>query len=295
MSELTQTVMRFKRTGAGFEEVEKRACMLIYDFPRSSPGIDEDTKGDFLLYMLPRLRGIVERYHPREVAFEGYLFICMRWKLKSFLRQRSLARLHTRIEQDKHVWEDVRREPLVQIPLARPHRWSAPDDGVSYTREAGEAGFGGLMSRNANLVYFCLKAVCDIREEQLPRVARLCNVNAEWLAHCRHLLMIRCSGRRQRLSHLRYRQEALYEKLRLREELLLHEVDPEKKAALRARIRKIKHTYNRCSYEADHVNLRPTNWDIADLLNVPKGSVDSGVAQARKVITRFLGTPERDA
>lgn len=321
MSELTQTVMRFKRTGTGFDELEKRVCLLIYDFPKYSPGIDEDTRGEFLLYMLPRLRGIVDRYRPYEVAFEGYLFCCMRWKLKTFLRRRTRARLHSRIEWDRHVWEDVRRERLVERSPGDPDFLSsspqhtalpanavpglqinaagrvrdrlslrAPGDaGASFAHETDPPGFPHLRKRNGGLLYFCLKAVCDIREEELPRVAVLCNVSTDWLAHCRYLLNIRCRERRQRLSALRYRQEGLYERLRAREELLLYEVDPEKKALIRLHIRKLKHSYIRCSHEADHVNLRPSNRDIAELLNIPKGSVDSGVTHARKVLSRFLG------
>ncbi len=141
---------------------------------------------------------------------------------------------------------------------------------------------------NKGLLFFCLKAICDVDDIRLPSVARLCGVSTEWLVEVRTMLTGKTEKRRNRLARLRRRQETLYSRLRDAEEHLVAEPDLERRSALRARIDRLSFAYRRASHEACHTNLRPSNTDIADMLHVPKGTVDSGIARAREVLTSSL-------
>ncbi len=319
MSALTRVVLRYKNSGAGLEEVHRRISMIVYDYPNRKHGLDEDVCGEFLLYMMPEIERMIRRYEPRDVPFEHYLAVCMRWKLKSFLRAKKQETIRQQIEYDLVVWSEL----TPSLELAEPSTFlpdkalTAPDpaarsmqlpteprfpespavgDDESQRRESHDHEravelkhiLRDFNARNAGLLFFCLKAICDVRETELPRIARLCNVGVDWLTHCRVLLTGRCAHRRERMAHVRAKQQLLFERLRELEYRLYVEPDPDLRNRLKRRINRLNDSYRKTSSEAERVNLRPSNYDIAELLGVPKGSVDSGVAKAREILSGIV-------
>lgn len=289
--------------------------MIVYDYPDRRYGLDEDTRGEFLLYMMPEIDRMVRRYEPRDVPFEHYLAACMRWKLMSFLNAKKRKTIREKMEYDHNAWSELTpslelaeppgslsdRAPVppdsaegstpvpVESPAAEAPRLHLhySDRGESEAHERAAEFRHELRefnARNSGLLFFCLKAICDIRETELPRIARMCNVGVDWLIHCRILLTGRCAHRRERLAQVRAKQQLLFERLRELEHRLEMETDPVHRSRLRRQIGRLSDSYRKASSEVGRVNLRPSNLDIAELLGVPKGSVDSGVAKAREVL-----------
>ncbi len=310
MSALTQAVLRYKNSGLGLDEVHRRISMIVYDYPDKRHGLDEDTRGEFLLYMMPEIDRMIRRYEPRDVPFEHYLASCMRWKLKSFLRVCRRKAICQKIEYDFIVWSELTpslelAEPsallsdngLPSIPSGRAtSQLPCPADDDSHPRvppghklpDELRRYLRGFNARNAGLLFFCLKAICDVRETELPRIASMCNVGVDWLTHCRVLLTGRCAHRRKRLAGIRKKQQLLFERLREIEYRLELESDPVQRSRLRRRVHRVNDSYRKTSMEAERVNLRPSNYDIAELLGVPKGSVDSGVTKAREILSGIV-------
>ena len=107
MSALTRAVLRYKRFGTDFDEVRGRISMIVYDYPDQRYGLDEDTRGEFLLYMMPEIDRMVRRYEPRDVPFEHYLAACMRWKLMSFLNAKKRKTIREKMEYDHNAWSEL--------------------------------------------------------------------------------------------------------------------------------------------------------------------------------------------
>ena len=299
MSDLTRAVMRYKETGFGFEEIRARLFLLIYDYPKVRRRLDADVCGNFLIYMMPRIESLIERYKHETVAFEGYLNVCLRWRLKSFLRAETTRRTRSEREVDPYIWQDINHDAYAEEPAA-PYGPSAtltaalevpssqlPDSPCRKLRE--------FNARNKGLLFFCLKAICDVDDVKLPSIARLCGVSSEWLSESRDILMRKTKKRRARLSRLRARQETLYSRLRDAQERLVAEAEPERRSELRTLIQHLSCAYRKASHEAIHTNLRPSNSDIAEMLHIPKGTVDGGITRAREVLTSSLNEQRHSA
>lgn len=299
MSELTRAIMRYKETGTGFEEIRARLYLLIYDYPKARRRLDSDVCGNFLIYMMPRIESLIERYRRETVAFEGYLNVCLRWRLKSFLRHEKTLQTRSAREVDPYVWQDINEDAYAEEPAAAYNASitlkSALEVPSSQLPQSPYRKLREFNARNKGLLFFCLKAICDVDDLKLPSVARLCGVSYEWLAESREILTGKTTKRRKRLSRLRTRQETLYSRLRDAQERLVTEAEPERKNELRSLIRNLSCAYRKASHEAGHTNLRPSNYDIAELLHVPKGTVDSGIARARQVLSSSLIDHRRQA
>ncbi len=292
MSELTQAIMRYKETGCGFEEIRARLFLIIYDYPRISRRLDPDVCGDFLMYMMQRIEPIIERYRFESIDFEGYFNVCLKWRLKSFLREQANSRTRSAREVDPYIWQDINRLAYAAEPATEYGPAAALTSAIETpATEAGDPVTERIREFNAGnkgFLFFCLKAICDVDDARIPSVANLCGVSSRWLTDSRDILVTKTGKRRKRLARLRKRQETLYSRLRDAEERLAIEPELERKSELRKRIRKLSEAYRRASHEAAHTSLRPSNTDIAELLHVPKGTVDSGITRARQVLTSSL-------
>ena len=60
-----------------------------YRFPLWNDGGTEDDCAPFLLAVDPRLAGYVERFEDMGRPFAAYLYACMRWQWKTYLRRRN--------------------------------------------------------------------------------------------------------------------------------------------------------------------------------------------------------------
>jgi hypothetical protein len=85
-----------------------------------------------------------------------------------------------------------------------------------------------------------------------------------------------------RLHRLYRRQNKVFTKIILLQRDLLWEADPEAKAELALRLCELRRALRSVQRKIRHVRLHPSNREIAELLQIPKGTIDTSLYWLRR-------------
>lgn len=274
MESLTQKVLRYQETGEGLAEIVRDIAPRVYHFPRRTMGWDEDACGDFYVFVHPRMLRLVGRFKDQGKPFESYLWAVLGWQLRNFARERKQRerawRVSLRMEEGQ---ESVPADPPDAAPL---------DEVVSplFAPEIAHAIRSDADRRN--LLFLLLKCCRSIDGAAAAPLAALAGVPASFLLDTASALRDMRAGRERRLEIFRCRRNRAFARLRLLETELRGEVDPQRISALRDAIRRVHARMESSARRMSRVGVSPTNREIAIILGVPKGTVDSGLYWLKK-------------
>jgi DNA-directed RNA polymerase specialized sigma24 family protein len=242
----------------------------VYWYPRHKLGWDEDACGDFYAHFQARLFRMLSRFKEQGKPFESYLCSVLSWELKNFARDRRKAdrswntalRLEYPEEQAgiEMEWEEARPDPLDERVAALFHN--------------------GADRRN--LLSLCLKNLRHMTPERLSGLAALMQVADDTLDGYVTALRARMEPREKRLEAFRIRRNSAYSHAQLLEEELLEEADPGRRGKIHERLAKAQKRMRTAMQRMSRIMLNPTNREIAEVLGVPKGTVDSGLFWLKK-------------
>lgn len=273
---LRDRVLQYQRTGRGREELVREITERAYRFPRRSMGWDEDACGDFLLYVYPRLAGLLDRFQDLGRPFEPYLISMLAWNLKSFARRKAEARACGGADL-RIVGIDKAAEEGTQDP-PDPHGAPSPVDRPSMDPDAVRRTLQRL-PRNGrkHFLFLLLKCMRSLDPDDLRVLAAAAGVGPGELARILDGLAARLARKESRLEMLRVRRNRAYSLARCLEVRIASEPDERRRESLRVRLE----AANRCMRNAmgrmARVGTAPSNREIAEVLGVPKGTVDSGL------------------
>jgi len=263
MESLTNKVLLFQKTGQGLQEIVAAVSMRVYQFPRWKLGWDEDACGEFYLFFHPRLLRLVGRFRDQGKPFESYLASVLAWQLRNFARGRGRA---------ERSWSVALR---LQAEDPDGERSEPPRDPVLVP-----AAIRGVIRSDAdrrNLVYLVLKCSRTLDEATMSALAELARFDLDRLQCLAEQLRREREPRDRRLETFRLRRNRAFSLARLLETELQGETDPERIAALRCRVSSARRRMEAAMKRMSRVGLAPTNREIARVLGVPKGTVDSGL------------------
>jgi hypothetical protein len=277
--DLTRAVLDFQASGIGWDELIRSLSLFVYRYPRRYSWCTEDDCSDFFILFYPRLLRIVARFRYDGRPFEAYLRSCLRWQLLSFAGRR-----HARLRRDRvlglpDAWGAVQEEGPGyaddQTDWARPEPFAVDEHGrlvcVHGVRQ---------------VLLLLMKCVMDAGDQLIDHVAYVTGYNRFWLFHAAEQLKAGLARRRQRLENLcRKRCACFFQLLMLRDELA-NCCDPLRREILRERSAAEHRRFRAIGREIASVPRSPTHQDIARVLGIPKGSVDSGVHYARNTVAR---------
>ncbi len=282
---LTHAVMAYKNSGKGWRELYERICLYSYEYPVKWSNWDEDRCSDFFLFFLPKLKGIVGRYQP-VYSFETYLSCTIRWNMKTFIEKKSAY--------ERYVAWSV-KESEQQTSLAWLENPELGGDFEALIKDGSfedecpfeldsEGRLGDWAFRRRLLFVILLKAA-DIPEDRIPVLAGLTGVDPEWLEEktkrARGLVASKVD-KREKLK--RRRNECWYH---LNGAKMLAASDghgnPDSKPLLERRMHTWEKRYESACENLRHLNVSPSHEEIGRLLDVPPGTVSSGLFFVRKI------------
>ena len=271
-TELTRQVLKCQKSKTHRKELIDAIALLIYTYPKNRYNWDEDDCSDFFCRFYPKINILIERFRYTGKPFEAYLYVSLKWQLKSFAA-------------DKHKRE---RETLF---LASKPEWCFDEEQELCVRENAE--FISSQARNVlelnsslciennavkrRMMYLTLKAAQGVSSHIVERVSLITGYRKEWIYVCLDRLRKRMEVRLERVDTLRKRRNKVYLKIYRIHEELSDECEPQYKNRL---IEKLVYEKKRMLAVIDdlaRVPTSPTHKDIAEVLGVPKGSVDSGL------------------
>jgi DNA-directed RNA polymerase specialized sigma24 family protein len=104
----------------------------------------------------------------------------------------------------------------------------------------------------------------------------------EWLLKLKDTLNSRLQQRNQRLTRLREKRDSTYLKLLFKQTHYSEETETARKEILEEQIKRLRKRLTDTRYEISRVPCRPTHAEVAELLDIPKGTIDSGLHYFRK-------------
>jgi hypothetical protein len=122
-----------------------------------------------------------------------------------------------------------------------------------------------------------LNCARTIGPENAPLLAAVSGVDENRILGLSALLREMRAPRELRLEIFRARRNRAFAQSRLLETELQSEVEPERAAVLRASLAKARRRMRAAMIRMARVKLAPTNLEIARVVGVPKGTVDSGL------------------
>ncbi len=275
MATLTELVVSYKKTGKGFDEIARRMSALVYEFPTQYRGFDEDDSGEFLLFLYPKFHRFIENFSPEGKPFENYFRRSLRWQVKSYATKMRTRRARYKAEECPGLWPDgcVYGEEEVH------------EAGTLYGPEFFDrAGRTPSIAdpKKRRMIVLALKGCTGMDDRQLERVARRIGISPPWLVLQRDRLEERLRKKDPRLETLRRRRNTAFATIVQVQGELSGCIEPRRRAKLAYRLRVHRKRLETARSLIARVPLRPTNDEIALILGIPKGSVDSTLYYLRK-------------
>ncbi len=266
MKTLTEKVLRYQETGEGLDEIVRDIAPRVYQFPRRTMGWDEDACGDFYVFVHPRMLRLLEKFRDLGKPFESYLWAVLGWQLRSFARER---------RQRERAWSvSLRMDEGEQEGLADPDEvpvGSLPCFAPQVARVIRSD------ADRRNFLFLLLKCSRSIDPATAAPLAALAGIAAGHLLDTVAALKDMRGSRERRREVFRCRRNRAFAKVRLLETELKVEADPQRLAALRDTLCRARKRMQCAAHKMARVGLSPTNREIASVLGVPKGTVDSGL------------------
>jgi hypothetical protein len=282
MASLTERVMLFQDTGVGSRELINDILLRVYRYPSMRRGFDEDDCGDFCLHFYPRIRHLISRFQFRGIPFEAYLATNVRFQLQSYLaRKRNERRLAS--IRNLELLLDHRTNSRASVDGTDDSAGERSAAEVDADIEAAIRSFFGVAPHHLveterlrrHLLILVMKACMIVTDDQLRAVATLTGHDAEWMLSCAAKLRTTMTARTRRIEELRARRNRLYLRLRMLEDLLPTAADSSARLELANKIADCRLRLNATRLCLSRASRFPTHYELADTLNIPKGSIDS--------------------
>jgi hypothetical protein len=276
---LGEIVLRYQNTGEGLSEIIERLSPAIYGYPSGKAYSREDDAGEFYLYFYPRLLRLLARYRYQGVPFEHYFHSVLYWNWKSY-RRRSRKRERRWHAAARHEFWDTPEEQCL-LPASSGGEKGAIGDWRSLFR-IDESGLIAGASARRRFLFLSLRFSCALSPEDITRIAALTGYDVGWIAEKVGDLKARLASKEKRLRSLRERRNwALFRRILLQDDVL-REPLPESRKELLERIQKLTERSAATARDISRIPRLPTHQAIAEVLAVPKGTVDTGLRWCKK-------------
>lgn len=291
MPTLTERVLEYQRSGRGHTSLFRDVALHAYCYPNRKYGCDEDDRGDFLVFVYPKLERLIHRFVPKGSPFEAYLNATLRYQLRSYARKKACERIKTQLSCEQLGGEQLApddgsavAESAVAIEVTDLPATDRPaGDVVGSESTARELGRGTVH----RLLLLALKHCDQLEDSAYRRIAELTGCDPRWLLATRDKLRFACSAQRRRRARLRMRRDSAW----FRAECIEREmaaIGQPRASELAERLTRLRRTVTAARAELRHASTGPSNRQLAEVLGVPKGTVDSGVFYLRRDLRQGL-------
>ncbi|MCA1755269.1 MAG: hypothetical protein LC641_11345 [Spirochaeta sp.] len=293
MSQLSELVLEYQRTGNKRDELKEQVSIIVYNYPQGRRFFEEDDAGDFLLYFQPRIDRILRRFHDQGSGFEAYLGTNLRYQLHSYMQRKQRAKLRYYAGNLNLIWEGIGKDFL--LSEAEPQYGEQPEDFNSQAAEERSRQVFGMLHaadtedrvndpHSRRLLLLGMKAADYLEPHHLEKLAVLTGYRFEYLFQCWSELRERTFCRRRRLALLQHRRNRAYLQLRCLEIQMAASNDEKTRARVVRQTGVQRERLRAVVALIDRVPRTPTNRDLSAVLGIPKGSIDSGLYALRKVL-----------
>ncbi len=257
------------------EALINELCLHVYRFPGRRRSLGEEEWSDFLLSFYAKLHDIILNFHYQGPSFWGYLNKVLEWQLRSYYRE------EVKRKQCEWICE---RESIID------YEWNPAENDyclypkILYLLTMKDLTGYRVDAMRQRLLILLLKNAAFVREDEFLSLLPLLNVCEKETRRKREILLEGMERKFQRKNSLVMRRRENYYRYTLSEKRKADCADPVKLAWHEDRSRLYRKRLECLDEQIAAIPLVPSNEEIAGVLKIPKGSVDSGLYYLRNYL-----------
>jgi hypothetical protein len=273
---LTKAVKLYNKTGAGLSPIKQQILLLAYRFPRQNCFCSEEDCAEFLLSFYPRIDRILQRYKTRGIRFEAYLQSCFAWHMKTYLSGKILKKRQEKIIYRESCesysrsritdWEVHEEDPGPLLAPPRPHTPNAEQ-----------------LKETLKIILLTLKCADELTDSFINRIALRLGTHSAFVFHLIEILRTTMRGRTERIKYLKEKRRQCYFRIRYFMEARQVCRDRFRAAELEKKILRERKRFEAALRSLSATPRGASHSDIARILGIPKGTIDSGFFYIRMV------------
>jgi DNA-directed RNA polymerase specialized sigma24 family protein len=271
---LNELVLEYQSGRGNVAEVVSHLAEEVYREPKRFGFDDEDAAADAMLKYQRRIVGFIDRFQNRGIAFDAYLGKCLRFLAKTVRRDRR-----------RHAERDTVCE-RADFPTEE-KTWSG--DSVETRFESGAESLprfkavGSTYEVTANrLIFLLLKCVWEANDQDVKRVAGAAGVDPAWLGAVAAQARRALDSEFARFARMQSRRNTAWCRIGVLKSQIDEEADRSKRQDLENKLCRERDRLDRALKEIKKFKPLVPNSIVARILDVPKGTVDSGIYYLRK-------------
>lgn len=307
---LTDAVLAYKESGKEFDQLVKLVGIEVYQYPRRKLGWKDDDCSDFFCYFYPKVPRLINRFHYYGKPFEAFLAVTLKWQLKTYAAHKNAEALRLRVLSNEGFWGPSEASPDDEAVREDEQPYEEIDQGPPVLRfkvERAEGAFvlhlspeareifkvtaeGRIGDRSARkrMLYLVLSVAAWLPPHMIEQAAHLIDVECCSLYALIDQVQARTERRRLRLVRLSESRNTHFFRIHCLDEQLNLVCDGSTHDELVRRLVRERMRLAQTIASMNRISLCPTHKDIAEVLDVPKGSVDSGLYYLKSAFARLL-------
>jgi hypothetical protein len=274
--DLTSAVIRYKKTAQGPEAIIHHIVTAAYLFAQQNRFCREDDCAGFLLSFYPRIPGVISRYRPASKDFPTYLRNCFLWHMKTYLARRIRRRCREEALRDGNLAACGGQEDIWQVCEPEPEELLIPGDGEQH-RDG---------QYRLKILLLALKSANEVNDRLISRTAARTGMHSAVVFHLIEVLRTVMGNRIRRTELLLERRRRGYFRLQYFAGLRRICRDKFQELDLEKRIGREKRRCGAVDRTLAVIPKSPSHGDIARILGIPKGTIDSSYFYMRRAWER---------
>lgn len=279
--DLTAMLVLYRENRLEKKTLIEKISLFVYKFPLRVYKWSEDECSDFFSYFFPKIEKMIDTFEVRDIPFEVYLIKTLRLQIKTFAAKKTSDALSMRILANREFWPYDKIINSIACCEGNPSYSS--DNGGTVSLFLGKilSGQAQGISRDSTLrkriLMLTLKNINSVGGDELSAIAALLGLEKQWLTDASDILREKMENKIGRKRMLEERRNRYFSRLCLLHELYCIYCSADEREKLNADIARVKTCIDKVTLKIDMLQIEPTHQDIADVMKIPKGSVDSGL------------------
>jgi DNA-directed RNA polymerase specialized sigma24 family protein len=277
-TDVTQLVERKKRGEDGLDStILDLIARDMYAHPRYYGLHSEEDVGELFERYWTRIAGIVDRYQDVGASFNTFLKTSIRFMALSIRRKKACS-----CDKEAIFLADRKARYASEIDALDEHGTQPEDcDAVLAFPRLDDTAPSAVAFRR-RMKFLCIKCANMLDDSQAIVIAKAVGIDQEELVTCMKLARSRGLGLRQRSLSRRRGRDAAWLRMGVCRRRLSRETDPYKRRRLEEALEKDHAQFIKTIALMDRSTPIISNKAVAELLGIPKGTVDCGVVRILK-------------
>ena len=288
---LTRDVLLYQKSEYNREVVFNKIYLFVYRYPVERGYFQEETASDFLLFLIPKLERIIERYSYSGVSFEVYLRNIIYWQIKTFTQQRKDDQLREQI-YTKFFYNCFEKISFYDEEPDSFNDVSVSECEQTYTKHTTSPYLSLTKSQKGRkkILVIALIHANTIENSVISGVASTCSIPIEQLNSWIRELKDSLDYRYEKVEKLNSQRNSIFfSLLELQTKLKEYTCRNDAYLSVSRKIELYQNQLKLMHLEVKHAQGKIHYGSVAKILNIPTGTVASTVFYARKLSEKEKG------